>query len=160
MTALVIRGGHLVDPAAGVDGPKDILLKDGRVAEIAAPGKLKQANGAEVARRHRADGCAGPDRYSRASARARPGLQRDDRHGHGGCCSRRLYGGGGDAQYRSGQRLARDHPMDAVPGARRGGARVSDRGGDAGVEGRRASTILPLSSPPGRLRSPTTASPS
>ncbi|MGA2168196.1 MAG: dihydroorotase [Terracidiphilus sp.] len=48
MTALAIRGGHLVDPAAGVDLPKDILLKDGRVAEIAAPGKLKSANGADV----------------------------------------------------------------------------------------------------------------
>jgi dihydroorotase len=48
MTALVIRGGHLIDPAAGVDGPKDILLKDGRVAEIAGPGKLKSANGAQV----------------------------------------------------------------------------------------------------------------
>jgi len=48
MTALVIRGGHLIDPAAGVEGLKDILLKDGRVAEIAAPGKLKMANGAEV----------------------------------------------------------------------------------------------------------------
>ena len=48
MTALVIRGGQLIDPAAGVDALKDILLKDGRVAEIAAPGKLKQANGAEV----------------------------------------------------------------------------------------------------------------
>ncbi len=45
MTALIIRGGHLVDPAAGVDAPKDILLKDGRVAEIAGPGKLKSANG-------------------------------------------------------------------------------------------------------------------
>ena len=48
MTALVIRNGHLVDPGAGVDAPKDILLKDGRVAEIAGPGKLKSANGAEV----------------------------------------------------------------------------------------------------------------
>ncbi|MGH9607654.1 MAG: dihydroorotase [Terracidiphilus sp.] len=47
MTALAIRGGHLVDPAAGVDAAKDILFKDGRVAEIAAPGKLKLANGAE-----------------------------------------------------------------------------------------------------------------
>jgi dihydroorotase len=47
MTALVIRGGRLIDPAAGVDALKDILLKDGRVAEIAAPGKLKQANGAQ-----------------------------------------------------------------------------------------------------------------
>jgi dihydroorotase len=48
MTALVIKGGHLIDPGAGVDGPRDILLKDGRVAEIASPGKLKLANGAEV----------------------------------------------------------------------------------------------------------------
>jgi dihydroorotase len=46
MTALLICGGHLIDPAAGVDGLKDILLKDGRVAEIASPGKLKKANGA------------------------------------------------------------------------------------------------------------------
>jgi len=48
MTALLIRGGHLIDPAAGVDGPKDLFLKDGRVAEIASPGKCKSANGAEV----------------------------------------------------------------------------------------------------------------
>ncbi|HUA90921.1 MAG TPA: dihydroorotase [Terracidiphilus sp.] len=48
MTTLAIRNGRLVDPAAGVDADKDILLKDGRVAEIAGPGKLKQADGAEV----------------------------------------------------------------------------------------------------------------
>jgi dihydroorotase len=48
MTALVIRGGRLVDPAAGVDALKDLLLKDGHVAEIAGPGKLKATNGAEV----------------------------------------------------------------------------------------------------------------
>jgi dihydroorotase len=48
MTAVVIRGGRLVDPAAGVDALKDLLLKDGRVAEIAGPGKLKATNGAEV----------------------------------------------------------------------------------------------------------------
>ena len=48
MTALIIRGGHLVDPAAGIDALKDILLKEGRVAEIAAPGKLKSANGTQV----------------------------------------------------------------------------------------------------------------
>jgi dihydroorotase len=46
MTALIIRNGHLIDPGAGVDAPRDILLKDGRVAEIAAPGKLKLTNGA------------------------------------------------------------------------------------------------------------------
>jgi dihydroorotase len=48
MTAIIIRGGHLIDPAAGVDALKDILLKDGRVAEIAGPGKLKATEGAEV----------------------------------------------------------------------------------------------------------------
>src|SRR3974390_3215102 len=48
MNGLVIRNGHLVDPGAGVDAPKDILLKDGRVAEIASPGKLRSANSAEV----------------------------------------------------------------------------------------------------------------
>jgi dihydroorotase len=47
MTALLIRGGYLIDPAAGIDAKMDILLKDGHVAEIAAPGKCK-SNGAEV----------------------------------------------------------------------------------------------------------------
>ena len=46
MSSLIIRNGHLIDPAAGVDAPKDILLKDGRVAEIAGPGKIKAGNGA------------------------------------------------------------------------------------------------------------------
>ena len=48
MTTLAICGGRLVDPAAGTDAAKDILFKDGRVAEIAGPGKLKNAEGAEV----------------------------------------------------------------------------------------------------------------
>jgi dihydroorotase len=48
MTAVAIRGGHLVDLAAGVDAAKDILLKDGRVAEIAGPGKLKHTEGAQI----------------------------------------------------------------------------------------------------------------
>jgi dihydroorotase len=46
MTTLIIKGGHLIDPAAGVDGLKDILLSEGRVADIASPGKLKLSNGA------------------------------------------------------------------------------------------------------------------
>ena len=50
MTALAICNGRLVDPAAGVDAAKDILLKDGRVAEIAGTGKLKLSNGAAGAK--------------------------------------------------------------------------------------------------------------
>ncbi|HXY08177.1 MAG TPA: dihydroorotase [Terriglobales bacterium] len=34
-SSLLIKGGHLLDPAAGVDAPMEVLLKDGRVAEIA-----------------------------------------------------------------------------------------------------------------------------
>jgi dihydroorotase len=41
----LIRGGHLIDPAAGVDGLKDIVLKDGRVAEVAEPGKSALGKG-------------------------------------------------------------------------------------------------------------------
>ena len=48
MTALAICGGRLVDPAAGMDALKDILLENGRVVEIAGPGKLKNAEGAKV----------------------------------------------------------------------------------------------------------------
>ena len=30
--SLLIKGGHLIDPAARIDAPMDVLLKDGRVA--------------------------------------------------------------------------------------------------------------------------------
>ena len=33
--SVLIRGGHVVDPAANLDGDADILLRDGRVAEVA-----------------------------------------------------------------------------------------------------------------------------
>ncbi len=39
--SLLIKGGHLVDPAAGVDALMDVLLRDGLVAEVAASGKIK-----------------------------------------------------------------------------------------------------------------------
>jgi dihydroorotase len=37
----LIKGGHLIDPAAKINAPMDILLRDGRVAEIALPNKLR-----------------------------------------------------------------------------------------------------------------------
>ncbi len=42
-SSLLIKGGHLIDPAARIDAPMDVLLKDGRVAEVAPPGKIKGA---------------------------------------------------------------------------------------------------------------------
>jgi len=43
-TSLLIQGGHLIDPAARIDAPMDLLLKDGRVAEVAPPRKIKGAD--------------------------------------------------------------------------------------------------------------------
>ncbi|MGA9042917.1 MAG: dihydroorotase [Terriglobales bacterium] len=39
--SLLIRGGHVIDPAAGLDSPMDVLLRDGHVAEIAPPNKIR-----------------------------------------------------------------------------------------------------------------------
>jgi dihydroorotase len=39
--SLLIRGGHLIDPASKINVPMDILLRNGRVAEVAAPGKVR-----------------------------------------------------------------------------------------------------------------------
>jgi dihydroorotase len=39
--SLLIRGGHVIDPAAGIDELMDVLLRDGRVAEIALPNKIR-----------------------------------------------------------------------------------------------------------------------
>ena len=39
--SLLIKGGHVIDPAAKLDAPMDVLLRDGQVAEIALPGKTR-----------------------------------------------------------------------------------------------------------------------
>ena len=138
MNALVIRNGHLIDPGAGVDGPKDILLKDGRVAEIAGPGKLKLANGAEV--------------LDATGLTVAPGLI--DIHVHlrePGQAYKETIATGTAAAAAGGftavaampnttpvNDSAGDDALDAVAGARRVRARVSHRRGDARVEGRSA----------------------
>jgi dihydroorotase len=47
MQELLIAGGEVIDPASGVESAMDLLLRDGRVAEIGAPGKLNRS-GTEV----------------------------------------------------------------------------------------------------------------
>ena len=42
---LLLKGGRVVDPAQGLDGPRDVLLRDGRVAEV---GSRLSARGAET----------------------------------------------------------------------------------------------------------------
>src|SRR6185437_12215783 len=43
MRAILIHGGHLIDPSSGIDARHDLLLRDGRVAAIDVPGKLHAA---------------------------------------------------------------------------------------------------------------------
>jgi dihydroorotase len=42
-TNLLIKGGHLIDPAAKINASMDILLRDGRVAEVALPHKIRNS---------------------------------------------------------------------------------------------------------------------
>jgi dihydroorotase len=39
--SLLIKGGHLIDPAARIDAAMDVLLRDGRIAEVAPPNKIR-----------------------------------------------------------------------------------------------------------------------
>jgi dihydroorotase len=41
--SILIRGGHVIDPDARVDADMDILVREGRIAEIASPGKIKDS---------------------------------------------------------------------------------------------------------------------
>ncbi len=43
-SSLLIKGGHLIDPAARINAPMDLLLRDSRVAEIGPPNKLRGAD--------------------------------------------------------------------------------------------------------------------
>jgi dihydroorotase len=45
---LLLRGVHALDPRSGLDGPHDVLVRDGRVAELGATGSLPAPDGADV----------------------------------------------------------------------------------------------------------------
>ena len=38
---IAIEGGHLIDPAAGIDAPRDLLLENGKVRAVEAPGAFR-----------------------------------------------------------------------------------------------------------------------
>jgi dihydroorotase len=44
---LVLRGATVLDPRVGIEGPHDVVIRDGRVAELAGPGSGK-ADDAEI----------------------------------------------------------------------------------------------------------------
>ena len=47
MQPILIRNGHLIDPASGIDAPMDVLLAEGKVAGVDKRGTIKHT-GAEV----------------------------------------------------------------------------------------------------------------
>ncbi len=48
MSDILILNGRLVDPASGVDGERDLLLRNGRVAAVEIPGGLKDVKAKET----------------------------------------------------------------------------------------------------------------
>ena len=45
---LLIAGPHVLDPRTGLDEPHDVLIRDGHIAELAAPGSLSGATPADT----------------------------------------------------------------------------------------------------------------
>jgi dihydroorotase len=45
---LLVRGAHVLDPRAGLDEPRDILIRDGRIAELGAAGSLSAPEDGEL----------------------------------------------------------------------------------------------------------------
>ena len=45
---LLLRGAHILDPNAGIDAAHDLLVRDGEIAELGAPGSLEAPAGAQI----------------------------------------------------------------------------------------------------------------
>ena len=76
---LILKGGRVIDPAAGLDGLFDLAVKDGRIAQVAA--SIVPRRG-ERHRRPRPARAAGPDRHACALLPVRQRPLRPQR-GHG-----------------------------------------------------------------------------
>jgi hypothetical protein len=57
--SLLIKGGQLIDPAAKMNAPMDVLLREGRVAEVAPPNKIRGSADDKF------DACASPARSTK-----------------------------------------------------------------------------------------------
>ena len=119
---LVIRGAHALDPRSGLDGICDLVIRDGRIAEIAEAGRRRGSRGRRGDRRLRPARLPGLLRPSRPPAHARAGAQGGHRDRHPRRRGRRLLRDRRDGQHRPGRRRPRPRPRAAR--ARRGrGAR-------------------------------------
>lgn len=46
--SLVIRGGHVIDPASGLDAERDVLVEDGKIRSLVEPGRAASAHAQEI----------------------------------------------------------------------------------------------------------------
>ena len=117
---LLIRGAHVLDPRAGIDAPLDVLVRDGAIAELGAPGALEAPDGRRGARRRGPPPVPRLRRPARAPARARPGAQGGPRLRHPRRGGRRLRRRRRDAEHRPGGRRRHRAALAARGGAARG----------------------------------------
>ena len=68
---LLIRGAHVLDPRAGLDGPTTCSIRDGEIAELGAPGRSPRPTSAEVVDGDGQARCSRPS-STRTSTCARP----------------------------------------------------------------------------------------
>ena len=47
-TTLIVRGARLLDPRTGLDSTRDLVVRNGEIAELAEPGSAPEIDGAEV----------------------------------------------------------------------------------------------------------------
>jgi dihydroorotase len=45
---LIVRGARIFDPRTGIDQPRDLVVREGEVAELAEPGEAAEFEGAEI----------------------------------------------------------------------------------------------------------------
>jgi dihydroorotase len=45
---LLVKNGRVIDPASNTDAPRDVLLDDDKIVEVAQPGKIASTNGMEM----------------------------------------------------------------------------------------------------------------
>lgn len=46
--AVILRGGTVIDPASGVHGPRDLVIRDGKIAAVVEPNDTAEVSGADV----------------------------------------------------------------------------------------------------------------
>ena len=103
MGDLLVTGGRVVDPANGVDGHLDVLIRNGLVAGVERPGAFAGLDGVGVLDAKGCVVCPGTSGCACPSPGAGADTQGDDCDWDGGGGGGWVHERGGDAEYRAGE---------------------------------------------------------